>query len=771
MHMTLHRFSFLLAGTLIIGLISAGCGNNNISPDNPVIPPDSNVRTPDGTSGRVLWGLWDIGIDTVNGEFSIVPLRAAEFHINALGFLEPPALTGLAIDNGTIKFDIPNNSVEVDVILNHPFPGLNQYTGFDVRGIVMMPGAGIPFSDWTLILPGTSTPHLVNLDGYTRWWNPKEFPGTGLFAFKEGLLGSKEGHGYFTATVNGYKYFTDGLNAVEDAKNAGPGRGKFSAGESNRRNFKLNFGDDPADWLHFQYAVDASWAKPFTMDNPNVPDDFPIEANAPEGWHLDVNVIENTLWWLQGIGMGGELLMAVDVYSWRLNEITRVTFECPGIVSTVIEGTVVPGSGGGPDDPAYSTYNFEVIPDLLASSEPQDSLFTVETDLSYKQGGKTLFFGPESAKISNYLFYKVDTSFTPPLKWELITAGLLNQQPTTVIKEMSVVGDGDFEGVYFFGDEYKLYRYDSLYQNVEQVTALSGFFGFSELDLYGAPETLGRFEVCQSGQFVASSISDAPSPTFLGGLKRDYAFFFNEYYSLSGQLPTQVGLPNPSSGFFKFIDTSANWEPEAENAKIYWIQVDDPDEPTEPDPDITVILGVYQYGFTGNPFSLDIDYLSASLVPIGSGDGEVDITSVDRFAIDGDPQGVTGSTDLITWFLETNPPVLECFSIVSTDDSGDLNLHLRTIDTFQATPRDIEVIPAHKGGYGLYNWVVVLEEGAGTWSIETFDQFGELWVSAYDIQGYPVCMDIDPVNYRLHVWFTPELGGDVFYAVLELQLG
>src|SRR4030042_6497479 len=98
------------------------------------------------------------------------------------------------------------------------------------------------------------------------------------------------------------------------------------------------------------------------------------------------------------------------------------------------------------------------------------------------------------------------------------------------------------------------------------------------------------------------------------------------------------------------------------------------------------MLGVYQYEVSGNPFSGDIKYISGSLVPAGDGLGLVDLDSLDRLAVDGDPGGVTGSTDLVVWLLETDPAMLECFSVVSTDESGDLNQYLTTIGSFYATP-------------------------------------------------------------------------------------
>jgi len=363
-------------------------------------------------------------------------------------------------------------------------------------------------------------------------------------------------------------------------------------------------------------------------------------------------------------------------------------------------------------------------------------------------------------------------SYAPPLKWNIVAQSDLPTQPYATVADFSVVGTGSKQGVYFFGPDYQLMRYPLHYtSDAEVATTFLGFFGYTAPQLYGLPQEQGRFDLTQFGQFVSSTISVTPSPTFLKGLQRDYVFFFDDHHNPSGQAPVQIALPEPTLGYFRVVDVAANWATEVEDAKVFWIQVDDPLEPTPPDPEITLIMGQYKYAFTGNPFSGDIDYISGSLVPAGGGDGKVDLNCVERLAIDGEPQGVYGSTDLIAWFLETSPPALECFSIVSSDSSGELNQHLCTVHSFYQMPRDICCFPAHKGGYDAYNWVIVLEEGTGQWSIESFNQKGQKKVGLKDVPGYPANLDVDPVNYEVHVWFSLEVGGPLYAVVLKLSMG
>lgn len=773
-----HRLSTGIIHLLIIIITVTlfGCSSDSpVSPDqvsdgDPAL--SSGIDRTSSGSGRVILGYYDMTVNKSSGEIEIVPLREALWHLNILPFLEPPVLENLSVDFDTLELDLLNNHMIVDLIITHPLPGMSEYSIFDVRGIMMFPGYDIPFSDTNLVFSGEDDPHLINADGLTRWWNPKEFPGPLIFGFREGMLGQPGGPGVFTANINGYKYYADGLYAEASLDVLSPDdRGVFRTFSSIARRFDVYFGDDQSDFLKLQYAIDAVWTEPYTMVDPDVPDDFPVEANAPEGYRIEITEMENDLWWLDDAGMGGHLNIHVDVYTWRPDAISRVIFECRDIASYSVEGTVIEGSGGGYDDPVFSTWSIDIFPDSLTSDGVKDCLISVETDEDYIQDASTPFFGPLDAKVSLYKRFPTWVTFVPQLEWKLKNVALLPVQPFTVLKEMSIVAGTSFEGVYFFGDDYGLYRYPLNYMTEPvQVSSMTGFFGYSQVDLYGSPQSVGRFEVSPFGHFVASTITAAPSPTWAGGLKRDYSFIFNEFHVPTGQIPVQVAIPNPEMGYFKFVDAASNWADNLYDTKIYWMQVDDPDESTEPHPDITVILGVYQYGFSGNPFSNDIDYISGSLVPSGVGDGLVDVTCVERLAVDSQPQGVGGSTDLICWFMETNPKALECFSVVSSDSSGDLNQHLTTINDFHSSPRDIEVIPTHQGGYSVYNWVVVLEEGNGTWSIECFDQTGASWYSILDLPGYPACMDINPVTYQIHVWFSAGIGTELWAAVFSLEI-
>jgi hypothetical protein len=249
------RWRELKLFTILIGillLVSCSSGSSVSLPDDPrdVVSSGSNPHS--------LWGLWDVYYNMETNILEFVPVRATDFHMNVLPFLEPPAMVNLTLETDPI-FDPVLNTVTVDVGLTHPFAGLNEFAGFDVKGIVISradyPGA-VPAT--SLKMPGPNRLRLLNADGYTRMWNPDEFPyshDTELFCYKDGLLGAPDSFGKYDAQINGFKYFCDGLApgaAVTTMNHAM--RGLFSPGAKNVRTYRLSM----PQGLIFQYAVDAS---------------------------------------------------------------------------------------------------------------------------------------------------------------------------------------------------------------------------------------------------------------------------------------------------------------------------------------------------------------------------------------------------------------------------------------------------------------------------------------------------------------------------------
>ena len=98
------------------------------------------------------------------------------------------------------------------------------------------------YEDPDIVMAGEGDTRLLNPDGYTRWWNPAEFPvnnGT-IFSYTDGLLGAPYSTGGFNCTLNAYKYYCDDLDDPDDPlSDVDPqGRGVFSAGQKNVRHFR-----------------------------------------------------------------------------------------------------------------------------------------------------------------------------------------------------------------------------------------------------------------------------------------------------------------------------------------------------------------------------------------------------------------------------------------------------------------------------------------------------------------------------------------------------
>jgi hypothetical protein len=353
----------LLCITLVVFLVSLGCssGNNSL-----ITADDFKPRLPN--SSHSLWGLWQFAADPERGKLEITQLRSGEFHLNALPFLEPPPLVNLTLESLEFNGDI----IEADVGLRHPFLGLCEFTGFDVCGILITNGSIAGFTDSGLRMSGEGDTRLLNPDGYSRWWNPSEFPSNaGIFGYTDGLLGTPDSFADYNSTLNAYKYFCDDLDDPGDplSEVTLERRGMFSAGQKNIRHYTIELG---TGGLIFNYAVDACWEFPQGSPPWVVPDDFGSEANRVEAWNISITETNNTLW-NDGSNNGGDLSLQVDVYDWFSVEMNVVRVESPGNFA-MIESATPTGGGAG-----YSTYEIEII-DATPGEESIELLFSIVSE-------------------------------------------------------------------------------------------------------------------------------------------------------------------------------------------------------------------------------------------------------------------------------------------------------------------------------------------------------------------------------------------------------
>jgi len=363
-----------------------------------------------GSGNRVLWGMWRFQVDLRTETIEIVPLREGWAHLNVVSLLEPVMLKYLTYDPKTLEVDFPEGKVSLDIILQHPLPGHPEYTGFDVRGIVISRGSWENYLlGEYLVLPGADETRLENADGYTRWWNPTEFTGGGILGYKDGLLGIPNKVAHFTSTVNGYKYFADGLGANDEVLKplVLVGRGRFSCSSTNRRHYSLNFGPAASDFMVFNYAVDASWERPANIP-PQSFDDFPISANALEPFNIDIQEEANSLYFdpqLEDCPVsGGVLRLRIDVATWQgAGGIDRVLIGSPDLGVGFFPATEV----GASDvySAHISTFTAELVPDNFETYDPLVLVAATGPLGSYTAGPEKLpisFEGSEDAPLALY---------------------------------------------------------------------------------------------------------------------------------------------------------------------------------------------------------------------------------------------------------------------------------------------------------------------------------------------------------------------------------
>ena len=420
----------IIAITFMLILLMTGCSSGDYNP--PIIPETINgdaqadipTAVENAPSNHLLWGLWQFTADPAAGTLDVARLRGASMHLNAVPFLEGPPLVNLSIESDIV---FNGNMLDVDIGLRHPFLGLNEFTGFDVRGILISNGNLTGFDDPALRLALTGSTRLRNADGYTRWWNPNEFPydsTAAIFGYKDGLLGAPDSDADFNCTLNGYKYFSDDLGINDGLDELNPAhRGYFKAGSKNVRHYAMQLG---TEGLVFNYAVDASWE--FPVDPPpysNVPEAFALEANAPESHRITVEEQFNDMW-SNGTDFNGGLRLDTTVYSFR--ETARrhdVYLQWPGYVFKV--GTL-PAVGEG-----YSVlYQAAVLPEAIPVNQ-MPLLISVE---SPESGYGSLLPGEP---VTSYFVYFADVGEEPPNQPPVALAEAVTS--TSIIQGQSVEFD------------------------------------------------------------------------------------------------------------------------------------------------------------------------------------------------------------------------------------------------------------------------------------------------------------------------------------------
>ncbi len=355
--------------TLILLMVFAACGCSNGGA--PALPDSMEPIAAQGDN-HVCLGYFQFIADPAAGTLECIPLRDVAMHLNALRFLEPPPFLYLSLEY--VQFN--GNIIDVDIGLRHPFLGLDQFTGFDVSGIFITNGSVTGFDDPDIRMAGPGDTRLLNPDGFTRWWNPDEFPvnnGT-IFGYTDGLLGAPDSSADYNSTLNAYKYYCDDIGADTPSNDVILGnRGMFSAGQKNIRHYTIEIG---GDGLVFNYAIDANWKFPVGDPPYDVPDCFAPAANRPEAWAVSVTEMDNSLYYEESTGIGGgELSLAFNLYDWFNADLNDVYIESLSGIPQKFAGS--PTGGGG----NYSTYQIDINGLDLTQNGEIEILITAESEV------------------------------------------------------------------------------------------------------------------------------------------------------------------------------------------------------------------------------------------------------------------------------------------------------------------------------------------------------------------------------------------------------
>jgi hypothetical protein len=312
------RFIFKFQPILLVIAVALISCTGRTSPVEPTSQNDLTSVAKHATvqSQTHLWGYYDVYIDIATGEVTGTLDRNAMFTANVVNFLNgKPNSLGFHINDTPVTADYVD--VDIDVSITHPFPGLPQYNGYDVRGIFMGDGSAVLAYNPDLIYPVTGVDQSMlpdpddgfgGPDGYTRWFNKTEFSGGGmpLMQYTQGKMASAGFNG--TATLCPYKYYADGLGKNDEVfdwlGNNASSHSVFSTGVTNTRNYYLRFPNGKG--IKYGYAVIANWSGADPQNHP---------SNAPEA--VAVKVQDNsTVYYNDPSNKGGDLNLNISVWDW-----------------------------------------------------------------------------------------------------------------------------------------------------------------------------------------------------------------------------------------------------------------------------------------------------------------------------------------------------------------------------------------------------------------------------------------------------------------------
>jgi len=315
-------FRFLTLAVVLT--VTVGCAGNNPGPVIPetAIQTTGTASTQAGqTSNRYTLGLWGVSVDDTHTSVEVIPLRAAEFHLNATKLLEG----GMCVDClqiGNLQVIAPDE-IWLDLTIRHPVEENLTFTGFDPRAIFISAGNYLFPESERLVSTGDDLPRLLNPDGFTALFNPTQFPtDSSLPAILKYWPGQYATGGDLTATLNPFLAY-----AIDQP------RRMFTPGAEEARTVKLQL---PSGGIQFGYAVDVSWVDPgFPVTDPE--NDFPDEANVIEPYQVSTHLCD-----VLTPEPGNTTCLTVNVWSHQqAASIGPVSLEAPELFSGTVNLTYI----------------------------------------------------------------------------------------------------------------------------------------------------------------------------------------------------------------------------------------------------------------------------------------------------------------------------------------------------------------------------------------------------------------------------------------------
>ena len=331
--------------------------------------------TDNSNSRTSLLNYYDIFFDFESGNFEAVQNRNAAYTLNIVPFLNLMSDPKFGISFGEVLLheDDPEIlGVDVEFRIHHPFPGLGQYTAYDLMGVLVCDSAGtLDYNSLTLPVRGEST-FMKNPDGYTRWFNPTEFTSGLIFGYEPGGWQTYTGD----SLLNPYKYYCKGLGKADDSFehliSSENNEGIFESGLG--RMMELEFPMGEGQGILFGYAVMVAW-EDCGPDGPF----YPFHHTEAVACNIEITPC---LYW-DGIISGGKLVADIDLFAWE-QQPSKIIIESSVLNNPVEFDATASGQPGGEN---YSTYHVEIPADPFEGTEGHEFWVIAEySDFDYKNG-------------------------------------------------------------------------------------------------------------------------------------------------------------------------------------------------------------------------------------------------------------------------------------------------------------------------------------------------------------------------------------------------